>query len=97
MTGSTIAFVILAPFTAVFVYAAWHEWRRARKDGHSNYGLSYDPETDTTHVTLLDEGETGYHPGTDGSSAGAGDGAPDPAEAAPDDVTGARTKAPPTP
>jgi len=62
MTNTTLALLILSPFLLVFVYAAWHEARRRRIDGHSNYGLVYDPETDTTHVSLLEEGETGYDP-----------------------------------
>jgi hypothetical protein len=62
MPNSALALLLLTPFIAVFAYAAWHEWHRAREDGHSNYGLAYDPETDTTHVTLLEEGEAGYDP-----------------------------------
>ncbi len=62
MTNPTIVMLILSPFALVFVYAAWHEARRRHTDGHSNYGLVYDPETDTTHVSLLEEGETGYDP-----------------------------------
>jgi len=65
MSGSSLALLILAPFVVIFAYAGWREWQRARADGHSNYGLAYDPETETTHVTLLDEGETGYDPETD--------------------------------
>ena len=65
MHTSALVLVLLTPFVAIFGYAAWHEWHRARDDGHSNYGLAYDPETDSTHVTLLDEGETGYDPETD--------------------------------
>lgn len=77
MTASTLALLILTPFVAVFAYAAWHEWARAREDGHSNYGLAYDPETDTTHVTLLDEGEAGYDPETDSPDAREGQGETD--------------------
>lgn len=45
-----------------------------RKEGPGNYGLAYDPETDSTHVTLLDEGETGYDPEAEPEGdAGAGD------------------------
>jgi hypothetical protein len=71
VTSHPLALLLLTPFVAVFAYAAWHEWHRAREDGHSNYGLAYDPETDTTHVTLLDEGEAGYDPETDSPEAGA--------------------------
>jgi len=65
MPASALALFLLTPFVLIFGYAAWHEWHRMREDGHSNYGLAYDPETDSTHVTLLDEGETGYDPETD--------------------------------
>jgi len=65
MPTSALALLLLTPFVLIFGYAAWHEWHRAREDGHSNYGLAYDPETDTTHVTLLEEGDTGYDPETE--------------------------------
>jgi hypothetical protein len=65
MSVTTIAFALLSPFVLIFAYAGWHEWHRAREAGHSNYGLAYDPETDSTHVTLLEEGETGYNPETE--------------------------------
>ncbi|MDZ7708906.1 MAG: hypothetical protein U5K36_01330 [Roseovarius sp.] len=73
MTASSLALVILTPFVVIFVYSGWHEWKRARdSDGPDNYGLAYDPETDSTHVTLLDEGETGYDPETDRPESEAG-------------------------
>ncbi|MGR3460813.1 MAG: hypothetical protein ACU0AX_08045 [Roseovarius sp.] len=68
MPTSAFALVLLAPFIAIFAYAAWHEWHRAREDGHSNYGLAYDPETDSTHVTLLEEGASGYDPETENAA-----------------------------
>ncbi|MFB9149599.1 hypothetical protein [Roseovarius ramblicola] len=73
MPTSALALLILTPFVAIFAYAAWHEWHRVREDGHSNYGLAYDPETDSTHVTLLEEGETGYDPETESTEAAGGD------------------------
>lgn len=68
MPASTLAIFILTPFIVIFAYAGWHEWRRVRKEGQGNYGLAYDSETDTTHVTLLEEGETGYDPETDSAA-----------------------------
>lgn len=65
MSNGSIALLIIVPFAGIFAYAAWHEWHRLRKDGPGNYGLAYDPETDTTHVTLLEDGEAGYDPETD--------------------------------
>jgi hypothetical protein len=62
MSKTVVALSLVLPFAGVFAYAAWHEWRRRRSDGPGTYGLAYDPETDTTHVTLLDEGETGFDP-----------------------------------
>jgi len=69
MSASTLAFIILTPFVGVFAYAAWHEWHRAREEGPGSYGLAYDPETDSTHVTLLEEGETGYDPASGDAEA----------------------------
>lgn len=62
MAGSTIALLLLVPAAAVFVYAGWREYHRYRAEGPSNYGLTYDPETNTTHVGPLPEGEEGYDP-----------------------------------
>ncbi|HKL65264.1 MAG TPA: hypothetical protein VJ886_04055 [Roseovarius sp.] len=73
MSASTLAFVILTPFVGIFAYAAWHEWQRARDEGPGTYGLAYDPETDSTHVTLLEEGETGYDPESESSADDAGE------------------------
>lgn len=60
--ASIIALVILVPFVAVFIYATWHEYRRYRSEGKSSYGLSYDAETNTTHVGALPEDEEGFDP-----------------------------------
>jgi len=69
---ATLALLLIIPFAAIFAYAGWHEWRRVRKEGPGNYGLAYDPETGSTHVTLLDDGETGYDPEAEtGGDAGA--------------------------
>jgi hypothetical protein len=62
MNASTIALLILLPAALVFVYAGWHEYRRYKAEGPSNYGLTYDPETNTTHVGPLSEGEDSYDP-----------------------------------
>lgn len=62
--GSTlIAFGLISPFALVFGYAALHEIARRHSDNGSHYGLAYDPETDSTHLTLLAEGEDGVRPG----------------------------------
>ena len=57
-----VAFLLLAPFVGVFGYAAWHEISRYRSEGRSSYGLSYDPETNTTYVSTLAEDEDGFDP-----------------------------------
>ncbi|SEM06464.1 hypothetical protein SAMN05443999_11228 [Roseovarius azorensis] len=64
--------LILLPFVVIFGYTMWHELRRFKRDGRAEYGLSYDAETDTTHVTLLGEDETGYDPRETDSPAKAG-------------------------
>jgi len=60
MEAQTIAAMILTPFAIAFVYAGYHEWRRYKSDGRANYGLVYDEETGTTHVTGIAEGEESY-------------------------------------
>jgi len=65
MEARTLVFALLTPFILVFAYASWHEYRRYKKEGRSTYGLNYDPETDTTHVTTLAEDEEGYDPQSD--------------------------------
>ena len=69
MPTGALPLLLLSPFIVLFIYAGWHEMRRMRRDGHSNYGLAYDPETETTHVTLLNEGETGFDPESDDNDA----------------------------
>lgn len=56
-----IALMIL-PFAVIFGSCMWHELRRFRQQGRAAYGLSYDEETDSTHVVLLSDDETGYDP-----------------------------------
>jgi hypothetical protein len=62
MEGATLALLLLVPATAVFAYAGWKEYRRYRAEGPSSYGLTYDPETNTTHVGPLPEGEESFDP-----------------------------------
>ncbi len=62
MTAQTIALLILLPFTLAFVYAFIHEYRRYKTEGSANYGLVYDEETGTTHVTGIADDEEGYDP-----------------------------------
>jgi len=65
MSSAPFALLLLSPFAALFAYAGWHEYARIRREGRGTYGLAYDPETDSTHVTLLGEDETGYDPATE--------------------------------
>ncbi|SOE18210.1 hypothetical protein SAMN05877838_3128 [Hoeflea halophila] len=62
MEARLIALMILAPFAFLFVYAIIHEYRRYRSEGSATYGLVYDEETGTTHVSGIAEGEEGYDP-----------------------------------
>ena len=57
-----VALLLLLPFFLVFVYAGWHEYGRFQREGSSNYGLTYDPETNTTFVGAIPDGEDGYDP-----------------------------------
>jgi UPF0716 family protein affecting phage T7 exclusion len=57
-----IAALILLPFAAAFIYAAIQEYMRYKSQGKANYGLVYDEETGTTHVTGLGEGQDEYNP-----------------------------------
>jgi hypothetical protein len=62
MEASYVALLILVPFVAVFAYATWHEYRRFKHEGRNTYGLTYDPETNTTHVDALPEDDDGFDP-----------------------------------
>ncbi len=57
-----IALLLLLPFAAVFFYAGIHEYRRYKSEGRAKYGLFYDEETGTTHVTGIADDEDGYDP-----------------------------------
>ncbi|SHI42489.1 hypothetical protein [Wenxinia saemankumensis] len=60
MEARWIAIIILTPFTLAFIYAAIHEIMRYRSEGRATYGLVYDEETGTTHVTGIAEDEEAY-------------------------------------
>jgi len=60
--AQAIAFLIIVPFVAIFVYAGWHEYKRYKSEGKSAYGLTYDPETNTTHVGAIPDEEDSYDP-----------------------------------
>ena len=62
MTAQIIAAAILLPFTIAFIYAGIHEYRRYKSEGRASYGLVYDEETGTTHVTGIGEEEEPYDP-----------------------------------
>lgn len=62
MGAQTIAALILLPFAVAFIYAAVHEFRRFKSEGRANYGLVYDEETGTTHVTGIADHEESYDP-----------------------------------
>lgn len=57
-----LVLLIVSPFALVFFYAIWHEYRRYKREGASSYGLTYDPETNTTHVGTLPDDDDGYDP-----------------------------------
>ncbi|MGR3321389.1 MAG: hypothetical protein ACU0DK_05605 [Pseudooceanicola sp.] len=62
MDAQVIAILILLPFGLAFVYAGIHEYRRYKSDGRANYGLVYDEESGTTHVTAIGEDQEPYDP-----------------------------------
>lgn len=62
MQAQIIAAVLLAPFALAFLYAAVHELRRFRSQGRANYGLVYNEDTGTTHVTGIDQDSEGFDP-----------------------------------
>lgn len=60
MEPRLIALLILLPFVAAFVYAAVHEYRRFNSQGSATYGLVYDEDTGTTHVTEIPDHEESF-------------------------------------
>ncbi|HKK98104.1 MAG TPA: hypothetical protein VJ928_07965 [Marivita sp.] len=62
MTAQLLAALILLPFTFAFIYAGVHEYLRFKNEGRANYGLVYDEESGTTHVTGIAEGDEAYDP-----------------------------------
>ena len=62
MSINLIATAILLPFAVAFIYAGIHEYMRYKSEGRANYGLVYDEETGTTHVTGIGEGKEAYNP-----------------------------------
>lgn len=62
MEARYLALLILVPFAVVFAYCTWHEYKRYKAEGRSSYGLSYDPETNTTHVGAIPKDEEGFDP-----------------------------------
>jgi len=57
-----IAAIIIFPFAVAFIYAAIHEYMRFKSEGKATYGLFYDEETGTTHVTGIAEDEDAFDP-----------------------------------
>ena len=62
MQSQLIALLILLPFTAVFIGAGIHEYRRYKSEGRASYGLVYDEETGTTFLSSIKDGEDPYDP-----------------------------------
>ncbi|MFD1342583.1 hypothetical protein [Litorisediminicola beolgyonensis] len=62
MRVELLALLLLLPAIGVFIYAAIHEYRRYKSEGSATYGLVYDEETGTTHVTGIAEGEESFDP-----------------------------------
>jgi hypothetical protein len=62
MEARLIAGLILLPFVAAFVYAGIHEYLRFKSEGPSDYGLVYNEDSGTTHVSALADSEDGFDP-----------------------------------
>ena len=62
MEARLIALTMLAPFALLFIYLGVQEFQRYKSEGRAKYGLVYDEETGTTHVTGIAEYEDGYDP-----------------------------------
>jgi hypothetical protein len=62
MPANVLALLILSPFVAAVIYAGFHEYRRYKSAGSATYGLAYDEQTGTTHITEIADGEEGYDP-----------------------------------
>lgn len=62
MDARLLAIMILVPFALLFVYSGIHEYQRYKSEGRAKYGLVYDDESGTTHVTAIAEDEDGYDP-----------------------------------
>ncbi|WP_328590513.1 hypothetical protein [Mesobaculum littorinae] len=62
MEARFLAALILLPFIVAFIYAGIHEFLRYKSEGQATYGLVYNHETGTTHVTGIGDGEEAYDP-----------------------------------
>ncbi|MAM61175.1 hypothetical protein [Maritimibacter sp. UBA3975] len=62
MDAQLIAAIIIGPFAVAFIYAGIHEYLRYKSEGRADYGLVFDQETGTTHVTGIAEGADRYDP-----------------------------------
>lgn len=62
MKAELIPFLMLLPFMLLFIYAGIREYQRYQTEGRAKYGLVYDVETGTTHVTGIAQDEEGYDP-----------------------------------
>ena len=62
MEAGLIAIIMLLPFAPLFLYSGIHEYQRYKSEGRAKYGLVYDDESGTTHVTAIAEDAEGYDP-----------------------------------
>ncbi|WP_370454171.1 hypothetical protein [Tropicimonas sp. IMCC34011] len=62
MEARLIAALIMTPFALAFIYAGIHEFLRYKSEGGTTYGLVYNDETGTTHVTGIPDEAEAYDP-----------------------------------
>ena len=60
MSAQLLAALIVSPFALAFVYAGYHEYSRYKSEGRATYGLVYDEESGTTHVTGINDDDEAY-------------------------------------
>jgi len=62
MEARLLAGLILSPFVVAFLYAGIHEYKRFKSQGPSDYGLVYDADSGTTHVSALADSDDSFDP-----------------------------------
>lgn len=62
MKAELIPMLMLVPFMLLFIYAGVREYQRFKSEGRAKYGLVFNEETGTSHVTGIAQDQEGYDP-----------------------------------